>query len=378
MSALPDGFYFSRYSKTIQCTVCSSPWLKPTELQPCGHVFCYNCVATCDACPACRAPIDAFVEPTKALVELVNEVFVLCEHCDWAGKRTEVPKHMCRGRQKALCIRAITRDAVNPSAWFGLGMALTATDSCAIREKHLTKVECYLQGLHCAQDNATGWTNLGFAMGDTQTVEFDGKQLTKADCYIRALELQPRYEGAWFNLGNSMRRGDVQYVAGEAVYKDTCYLRAVEINEHFAQAWYNLGLTLDPEMVIDYGSHELSAKDCFLRAVQANDKFADAWYRLGMETRKTVKFRSTTLTKKEVFVNAIQLKQNHAFPSAWHALGTTLKVDEFATIGTTNYTKEECLKMGRGHHRTSSSEGSRTSSSSRSSARKKKSGCSVM
>lgn len=370
MPPVPAGFYFARFSKTVQCFVCRAPWQDPVELRPCGHVFCLECLHDdIEQCPQCDAALAEVIQPTKALIQLVSEVRVMCEHCDWSGDREDVAKHMCRGRQCYLCVRAINVSPGSASAWFGLAAALAPRATVVVGGEEITKVTAYARALEREAGNAAAWCNLGSALGPAETAAVRGSAVTKVECYKHALQVDARCAGAWFNLGNSMEKGDIEQVRGIPIYKDTCYLRAVELDERFAAAWFNLGLTMERGLVVDYGRKELSQKDCFARALAVNPRMAAAWTSLGVATGSKARLcDGTTVTKKECFLRAIQLEHDNA--QAWLNLGQCMKVDEWAEVLGARYSRDECIAKGEpAKPRPGSSAGSSKSSGSKASSR---------
>jgi hypothetical protein len=386
MPPLSSGFYFSRYSKTIQCTVCHTPWENPVELKPCGHVFCRECIANPEECPFCLASVKSAQKPTQALIDLINEVFVMCEHCDWAGSRQQAKMHMCRGRQRHLCSIALRANAEDRNAWFGLAVAIKAGETLDFDGQVLTKVGCYQKCVELGLDDPLAWTNLGAALPPAGTVTIGGVEVTKKGCYIRALEIDPKSVAAWFNLGNSLETGAVVQILGNPVFKDTCYIRAVEADPKFAPGWYNLGLTIDAGYVIDYKGVEMGKKECFREAVIARDSFAVAWNSLGMTIRpgKEVKMpNGTRVSKKQCFQKAVTI--DPSLHEAWYNLSECLKPDEYAMVDGLQYTKNECMRKSGQRDRDRTEQGStetprsnssgRSSTHSRSKERPTKGGC---
>jgi hypothetical protein len=86
----------SVYPPSIQCPVCLEPWAEPRELQPCGHVFCRNCVVAVGfQCPVCRAGVTEVSEAHPILQRMADRVSVDCTKCSWRGSRVESLAHRC-------------------------------------------------------------------------------------------------------------------------------------------------------------------------------------------------------------------------------------------------------------------------------------------
>ncbi len=64
--------------KTLGCKICSKKFVDPTVVEPCGHVFCYECIMRLttkkkQACPICSTKIKSLLE-MRELSQLVNGV----------------------------------------------------------------------------------------------------------------------------------------------------------------------------------------------------------------------------------------------------------------------------------------------------------------
>jgi hypothetical protein len=75
------------YPPDVECVICLNPWTAPVELQPCGHVFCHDCVETVATCPSCRGPINGRHEPNRVLRNIVHSLPGKCGRCGWRGVR---------------------------------------------------------------------------------------------------------------------------------------------------------------------------------------------------------------------------------------------------------------------------------------------------
>lgn len=81
-------------SKTLLCSICSEPWIKPVVASGCGHIFCERCIHTwirhIPSCPIDRSslPLNQLAQPPRILQELVEELEVICSlGCGWIGRR---------------------------------------------------------------------------------------------------------------------------------------------------------------------------------------------------------------------------------------------------------------------------------------------------
>jgi hypothetical protein len=79
--------YDAGYPDDVECVVCLNPWTKPLEIQPCGHIFCLNCIETVPKCPSCRGDIVSRREPNRVLRNIVNSLPGRCTRCNWKGVR---------------------------------------------------------------------------------------------------------------------------------------------------------------------------------------------------------------------------------------------------------------------------------------------------
>ncbi len=102
----------------LLCPVCQSVFDTPMVLDPCGHSFCKECVATLlnsghENCPICRTKMiegeNVGVPPNRALKELISNMKIRCMNCpsettdidyknnenccSWTGKLAEFQNH---------------------------------------------------------------------------------------------------------------------------------------------------------------------------------------------------------------------------------------------------------------------------------------------
>eukprot|EP00531_Pseudo-nitzschia_arenysensis_P001420 CAMPEP_0116148976 /NCGR_PEP_ID=MMETSP0329-20121206/18674_1 /TAXON_ID=697910 /ORGANISM="Pseudo-nitzschia arenysensis, Strain B593" /LENGTH=544 /DNA_ID=CAMNT_0003645205 /DNA_START=46 /DNA_END=1680 /DNA_ORIENTATION=- len=104
----------------LLCPVCQSVYDTPMILDPCGHSFCKECVATLlnsghENCPICRTKMiegeNVGVPPNRALKELISNMKIRCMNCpteniidksdgrnnknccSWTGKLSEFQNH---------------------------------------------------------------------------------------------------------------------------------------------------------------------------------------------------------------------------------------------------------------------------------------------
>src|SRR3989338_8480637 len=73
----------------FMCNICLEPWMEPSELVPCGHVFCSRCVKKLKnmKCPTCRTGFKSTQPPNRILVNQAKAVIVKCDSCSWVGSR---------------------------------------------------------------------------------------------------------------------------------------------------------------------------------------------------------------------------------------------------------------------------------------------------
>lgn len=108
--------------ESLLCVVCQSVYDTPMVLDPCGHSFCRDCVASLldsghEHCPICRTPMiegaGVGVPPNRALKELISNLKVRCMNdridkdthensttqqephhtCSWTGKLSDFRVH---------------------------------------------------------------------------------------------------------------------------------------------------------------------------------------------------------------------------------------------------------------------------------------------
>lgn len=77
------------------CALCLDSWKNPVELQPCGHIFCQECIGAPRVCPVCRAPVNCTKQPHRSLVNLAQNLPVRCSSCGWTGRREGSDSHTC-------------------------------------------------------------------------------------------------------------------------------------------------------------------------------------------------------------------------------------------------------------------------------------------
>ena len=104
----------------LVCPVCQAVFDTPMVIDPCGHSFCKECVATLlnsghESCPICRTKMiegeNVGVPPNRALKELISNMKVRCMNCpseserestdnqsnkntcSWTGKLSEFQNH---------------------------------------------------------------------------------------------------------------------------------------------------------------------------------------------------------------------------------------------------------------------------------------------
>jgi hypothetical protein len=75
------------YPPDVECVICLNPWTSPTELQPCGHVYCAACVDMVPVCPSCRGPIVSRKDTNRVLRNIVHSLPGKCVRCGWRGVR---------------------------------------------------------------------------------------------------------------------------------------------------------------------------------------------------------------------------------------------------------------------------------------------------
>lgn len=123
----PDYFVSEHgVDESLLCPVCQSVYDTPMVLDPCGHSFCKECVATLlnsghENCPVCRTKMiggdDVGVPPNRALKDLISNMTVRCMNCPdesdnnhdnninsnntcpWTGKLSEFQSHSERDCQ---------------------------------------------------------------------------------------------------------------------------------------------------------------------------------------------------------------------------------------------------------------------------------------
>ena len=80
--------------ETLLCPICHEVYDTPMVLDPCGHSFCRECVATLldsghEDCPICRTKmiegVGVGVPPNRALKDLISNMKVRCMNCPIDG-----------------------------------------------------------------------------------------------------------------------------------------------------------------------------------------------------------------------------------------------------------------------------------------------------
>jgi len=97
----PVGATFSAFDDegpagNVDCGVCLQPWLDPTELQPCKHILCRECVGDTGCCPKCSVKVTARVAPNRILVNQAADLRVRCDRCYATLPNKERRAHVCR------------------------------------------------------------------------------------------------------------------------------------------------------------------------------------------------------------------------------------------------------------------------------------------
>ncbi len=120
----------------LECSVCLCLWSDPTELRPCGHIFCGRCAERLTLCPECRAAVLSRCPPNRIIVGMVRAATGSCSRCSWTGVRQAFELHECfpwtprgaslasspaAGAQATQCAEQLTRDpAILGAAEYGL------------------------------------------------------------------------------------------------------------------------------------------------------------------------------------------------------------------------------------------------------------------
>ena len=90
-------------SRHLSCVVCQEVFHDPTRVEPCGHVFCAECIKQWmrknKSCPTCRTRVKRSAKDMLVSL-LVGEVPVHCRWrksgCAWKGQRQDWPSHQSR------------------------------------------------------------------------------------------------------------------------------------------------------------------------------------------------------------------------------------------------------------------------------------------
>ena len=97
-----EGFEFDEpeegsHLQDLVCSICMSVATDPTELVPCGHLYCTTCCASLTKCPACRCFIKQRRKPTRAVKNILERAPGRCV-CGWTGTKggfTDTHKNTC-------------------------------------------------------------------------------------------------------------------------------------------------------------------------------------------------------------------------------------------------------------------------------------------
>jgi hypothetical protein len=94
-------FFFTNYLTQGVCFVCKKLLVDPVTISVCEHSFCRSCISNTNSCPVCAMNYLSNQVHTadKTLRGLLAELIVLCEDCDWQGRRDEIEKH------KKICVK---------------------------------------------------------------------------------------------------------------------------------------------------------------------------------------------------------------------------------------------------------------------------------
>eukprot|EP00047_Mylnosiga_fluctuans_P015785 m.49298 g.49298 ORF g.49298 m.49298 type:complete len:297 (-) comp6105_c0_seq2:69-959(-) len=62
----------------LKCVICLAPCWRALEHGVCGKLFCSDCINKCDTCPNCRADLSTLHEPSRFVLNKLDELLVVC------------------------------------------------------------------------------------------------------------------------------------------------------------------------------------------------------------------------------------------------------------------------------------------------------------